>query len=213
MDSAELLEQLGRSRELGFLGDGPLEQHVEHGSVLLGAIADLVRESPNADRLLDLGSGGGVPGLVAVNDGRWAHVDLLDRSERRCAFLRSALAAGHLSEDVTVGVLAGSAEMLGRSGDLRESYGVVVSRSFGPPSATLECASAFVEVGGFVVVSDPPGGRSWPGRVSQLSLVRVVSRSDAPAFTVFRKQSALSDSYPRREGIPAKRPLFDAGTP
>ena len=58
MTDADLLEQLGRSRDLGFLGDGRLEQHVEQSSVLLAAIADFTTASSHAHRLLDLGSGG-----------------------------------------------------------------------------------------------------------------------------------------------------------
>jgi len=212
MTDAELLEQLGRSRDLGFLGDGPLEQHVEHSSVLLGAIADLRSGSSSAHRLLDLGSGGGVPGLIAVADGRWPLVSLLDRSERRCAFLRSALAAS-ATPGVEVDVLTGSAELLGRDPGLREAYDAVASRSFGPPAATLECASAFVGIGGVIAVSDPPGGRSWPVNVPELGLVREMSRDDSPAFSIFRKGSPLSDAYPRREGVPARRPLFELSTP
>ena len=209
MTEAELLEQLGRSRDLGFLGDGPVEQHVEHSSVLLGAIAALsIVEAESGSRLLDLGSGGGVPGLVAVFDGRWSSVDLLDRSERRCAFLRSAVAA--VAAAGTTRVLSGSAEILGHDPAVREAYDAVISRGFGPPSATLECASGFVAVGGFVVVSDPPHGRAWPALIEPLELELVEARSIAPAYSMFRKLRALSDRYPRREGVPARRPLFDA---
>lgn len=212
MVSTALLDQLGRSRDLGFLGDGPLEQHVEHSSVLLGAIAEL-SQSTGSDRLLDLGSGGGVPGLVAVADGRWSHVALLDRSERRSAFLRSAVSVDGLAVGVTTEVLVGSAEVLGHRLDLRERYDAVVSRSFGPPSATLECASAFVAVGGVVAVSDPPGGRRWPSVVPELGLELELGREGSPAFSLFRKVSALLPMYPRREGVPNKRPLFVVAGP
>jgi len=209
MTGADLLEQLGRSRDLGFLGDGPLEQHVEQSSVLLAAIADLSTAPSHAHRLLDLGSGGGVPGLIAVADGRWAQVDLLDRSERRCAFLRSALAAVRTSLVVRSDVLCGVAEVLGREAELRESYGAVMCRSFGPPAATLECASAFVAIGGVVAVTDPPDGRNWPRDVPLLALRRELSRAETPAFTIYRKHAALGVHYPRREGVPVRRPLFE----
>jgi 16S rRNA (guanine527-N7)-methyltransferase len=212
MYPTSLLEQLGRSRDLGFLGDGPLEQHVELSSVLLGAAAAPLLgpgdEGQGVLTLVDLGSGGGIPGLVAAVDPLWRRVTLLDRSERRCAFLRSAR-VGLGADAVDVAVRCGSAETLGRTPELREQADVVVSRSFAAPSATLECAAAFVRVGGIVAVSDPPGGRAWPDGIDRLALELVHLSALSPALAVFRKTGVLADAYPRREGVPARRPLFE----
>ena len=56
-------------------------------------------------------------------------------------------------------VVRGRAEELGREDGLREQFDVVTSRSFGIPGLTAECGSAFLSIGGWMVVSEPPG---WP---------------------------------------------------
>ncbi len=204
MPLSALLTQLARSRDLGFLGDGALEEHVEHGSVLLREA--LGPDDDVARSVLDLGSGGGLPGLIAVASGRWFRVVLLDRSERRCAFLRSAVPV--LAPTSThVEVVCGQAEDLAR-GSLRECFDAVVARSFGPPAATVECASGFLAVGGRLVLSDPPGGRTWPSDVSMLGLYHCESSASPPAWSVFSKVESLHSDYPRRAGVPVKRPLF-----
>lgn len=197
-----LLDQLERSRNLGFLGDGPLAAHVDHATAVLDAARECV-PSPDAT-LIDMGSGGGIPGLVAVASGRWARVVLLDRSARRCAFLRSAIAGLGGSEQAVV--VCSTAEAAGRAA-WRERADAVVARSFGPPAATLECASGLVRVHGAIVVSDPPGGRAWPD-LACLGLELVGSTAADPARSVFRKVRPLAPELPRRDGIPVQRPLF-----
>lgn len=205
MPSGLLLEQLARARDLGFLGRTAVETQLGHARALIAALPS--EDGGGSVSLLDLGSGGGLPGLVAACDPKFSEVVLLDRSERRCAFLRSSLVA--LPAAGRVHVIVGLAEERGREVLLREVFDLVTSRSFGPPAATLECGSAFLRVGGHLLVSDPPGGRVWPsdGARSFGLASQHVSTAD-PAWTLFRKIEPLDARFPRRAGVPAGRPLF-----
>lgn len=151
---APLVEVLHEARDLGFLGPGPVEDHLAHAKGFVAAAP-----APPG-RFLDLGSGGGVPGLVLAAEWPTAEVVLLDGSSKRTAFLRRAVAALGLGGRATV--LTARAEVAGRDGRWRARFDLVVARSFGAPAVTAECGAAFLVPGGSLLVSDPPdGGDRW----------------------------------------------------
>jgi 16S rRNA (guanine527-N7)-methyltransferase len=203
------LKLLRRSAERGFLGGMPIQDQVDHALGFVFAVEETLNGPPTS--VLDLGTGGGLPGLVLIAAWPQTRTVLLDGNERRTEFLQAEVTASLAGG---AEVIRGRAEDLGRSLDLREAFAVVVSRSFGPPSVTAECGSAFVEPGGLLVVSEPPstveGGR-WPSvGVHQLGLANAEHARFADRFSyqVLRKTDPLSEKYPRRVGVPAKRPLF-----
>jgi 16S rRNA (guanine527-N7)-methyltransferase len=197
---------LERARSIGFLGPGPVYAHVEHANVFRAAYEAVpLFESPPT-RALDLGSGGGVPGLVLASlwtESEWV---LLDASERRTSFLRFAVE--ELKLESRVSVVRGRAEELARRVDLRGAFDLVTARGFAPPAVTAECAAGFLRPNGVVIVSEPPEEQDrWDVEgLAELSLERVELPVDGAA--VLRWTQALSDRYPRRVGIPGKRPLF-----
>ena len=205
MSSAGVLEVLERARDLGFLGGPDVESHYLHASSILDALdVESLGEKPN---LLDMGSGGGVPGLIALMSDNWSRVVLVDRSERRGAFLRMALAT--LGPKCDCSVVVDEAESLAQDLEHREHFSTVSARSFGPPAATIECAAGFVRIGGRVVISDPPDGRNWPSApLAQLGVAVVRSSREIPAWTVFEKIGPIECRFPRRSGLPVRRPLF-----
>ena len=198
-----LLAVLHRSRQLGFLGPGPVEPHIHRSLDALPLIPSRAR------RLLDLGSGGGLPGLplaLALPDQEWV---LLDGSVTRCRFLQEAVE--ELDMVGRVSIVASRAEDAARRADLRAAFDVVLARSFGPPAVTAECGAPFLEPGGLLVVAEPPGGSElrWPPEGLALLGMEPVERVSEPsAFQVLRQVELCGDRYPRRTGIPAKRPLF-----
>jgi len=122
-----------------------------HGSGVVGPPADALA--------VDLGTGGGIPGLVlaTLTMCRWV---LVDRGERRGSFLRWAVRRLGLRDRVEV-VVADAVEV-GR-GPLRGKANLVTARSFAPPGPTVECGAPLLLPGGFLVVSEPPaetGGRA-----------------------------------------------------
>jgi 16S rRNA (guanine527-N7)-methyltransferase len=210
---AALDEVLEQSRSLGHLGPGSLRVQVEHA---LGFAAGLERAP---QQFLDLGSGGGVPGLVLALHWPQCTAALLDSSARRCALLVEAVEAlgcGHRVE-----VVRARAEEAGRRAGLRGRFELVVSRGFGPPPVTAECGAPFLRVGGHLVVSEPPAddgpaastGSPGPGRwsaagLAMLGLEDAAAWSEPYHYRSFVLGRPCPERYPRRVGVPAKRPLF-----
>lgn len=203
VDDSELIAVLEESRALGLLGPGPIEPHILHARTFLTALGTSVE-------LLDLGSGGGLPGLVLARARPDLTLVLVDAMERRCRFLERA--TEQLGLATRVSVECGRAEELARREDLRGRFPVVVTRSFGPPAVTAECGVGFLTSGGRLLVSEPPvrdPGR-WPSAgLAQLGLeLGELMEGPSGAVQVVRFTGALEDRFPRRVGIPAKRPMF-----
>jgi len=211
VDDTRLLEVLERSRSLGFLGPGAVGVHVDHAD---GFAAGIDR-APT--RFLDLGSGGGVPGLVLAR--RWpeSRAVLLDARERRCAFLRDAAQDLHLAERVAV--VWARAEEAGHRDELRGGFDLVVARGFGPPAVTAECGAPFLRLGGTLAVSEPPeqdaavaprdvSVRWVPAGLAQLGLTVGRSWTDGYRYQALEQVEPCPPRYSRKPGIPAKRPLF-----
>jgi 16S rRNA (guanine527-N7)-methyltransferase len=230
-----LLRSLLEARDLGLLGPGSVEVHREHS---IGFSEALRQEWSSPQRafdlefapgargegvsLLDLGSGGGVPGMIIAEHWPAANVAVLDSSKKRCELLTRWIEESGWASRVTV--LCGRAEDLGRNPELRGTFDAVVSRSFGPPAVTAECASPFLRVDGLLVVSDPPANSPSPGAAGrvpdqlrwpptplrQLGLDPLREITKPFHFTILRQVEACPERYPRRSGMPAKRPLFRA---
>ena len=198
---AGLLAALGRARQLGFLGPGPVEAHIDHARAFLLALPATVR------LVVDLGSGGGVPGLVLGVARPELRLVLVEARAKRCRFLEAAAA----ELDLTAEVVEGRAEVVGRSA-LRGTADAVVARSFGLPATTAECGSPLLREGGVLVVSEPPPppqpGR-WPeGGLRRLGLALGERVEATTAVQVLEQRWTCPDEYPRRDGLPGKRPLF-----
>ena len=160
-------------------------------------------------RALDLGSGGGLPGLVLAVHWPASRWSLLDAGQRRTAFLATAVDALDLA--ARVDVLTARAEAVGRDRTHRGAYDLVVARSFGAPAVTAECAAPLLQVGGLLVVSEPPepAPARWPvDALHELGMAPRAVVEGPPRLQVLEQQTACSDRYPRRTGVPGKRPLW-----
>jgi 16S rRNA (guanine527-N7)-methyltransferase len=192
-----MIEVLEEARDLGFLGPGPVAFHVEHDEAYLPLLADV------AGAALDLGAGGGLPGLVlaaARPDLAWT---FLDAMTKRTAFLERAVDRLGLSN---VTVRTARAEEVP---DLRGAFDAVVARSFGAPAVTAECGAPLLRPGGRLVVSEPPEAPEdrWTG-ASGVGLLVTQRVPGPPSFVVLTQSTPCPVRYPRRTGVPAKRPLW-----
>ena len=173
--SDELLDVLRRSQQLGFLGGRPIEQVIEHARSFVTAL----EEHDVAGRILDLGSGGGVPGLVLAHDQPTWHVTLLDRRRTRTDFL--ARMVRRLGWHDRVDVRTGDAETVDGP-----PFDAVVARGFGPPVHTLTIALGWVRAEGLVVISEPPTGDRW----ANLVIADAIRLPSAATVSVFRQDSS-----------------------
>jgi 16S rRNA (guanine527-N7)-methyltransferase len=192
------------AQALGFIGPGDLEPHIgraEHMGALLPA---------GARRVLDLGSGGGLPGLplaLIFDQAEWI---LLEGGTTRAGFLVDAV--DRLGLTGRVSVVGMRAEDAGRQA-WRGTQDCVVSRSFGPPAVTAECAAPFLRVGGRLIVAEPPAGDTpnsrWAaGGLDRLGMALGPALATPSAVQALEQVRLCPAAYPRRNGVPAKRPLF-----
>ena len=131
---------------------------------------------------------------------------LLDANARRGAFLEQVIGDLELGDRVTVAVER--AERAARQMGWRGAFDLVVARSFGSPAVTAECAVGFLRPGGRLVVSEPPAdtGDRWPeGPLAGLGLV---DRGRMGQVRVLEQANAVPERFPRRVGVPTKRPLW-----
>ncbi len=172
-----LLRSLEEAQRLGFLGSRPIDQVVEHARYFVDALG--VAGGFADGSVLDLGAGGGVPGLVIAHDVPGAHLTLLDRRATRTDFL--ARAVHRLRWNERVDVLTQDAAR--PSPMQRASFDAVVARGFGPPSMTLELARLWVRAGGLIIVSEPPTGDRWAAvDLDRIGVDRVPSERQVAVF-------------------------------
>ncbi|MFX1243324.1 MAG: 16S rRNA (guanine(527)-N(7))-methyltransferase RsmG [Promethearchaeota archaeon] len=175
-----------------------------------GLLADRGRE-----RVLDLGAGAGLPGLPLRIAAPGLRLTLLEATGRKAAFLGEVVAELALDQ---VEVLTGRAEDVARQADRWEAYDLVVARAVAPLPTLLELALPFLRLGGALAA---PKGSSVPrevsrseraldilgGRLLSVAPVDVPGAKHAPRLVLVSKVAPTPDAYPRRSGIPAKRPL------
>jgi 16S rRNA (guanine527-N7)-methyltransferase len=208
--STDVVGALHRSAALGFLGSMPVDEQIDHALGFVAAAEDTLGGSPES--VVDLGTGGGVPGLVLQSCWPTSKLVLMDGNERRTEFLAAELEAwsgGHKTA-----VVRGRAEELAREATYRGEFVLVTARSFGKPAVTAECGAPLLGVSGVMVVSEPPGeqveGR-WPGEgLSEVGMERLTRYrfEDRYGYQILIKSGETPERYPRRVGIPGKRPLF-----
>jgi 16S rRNA (guanine527-N7)-methyltransferase len=151
--------------------------------------------------LADVGSGGGLPGLVlaTVRPAREAH--LIEATARKAAFIEQAARELELS----VQVHPRRSEELAR-GALRDACACVVARALAPPPVATELCLPLCRAGGRVVLwSREPAGEELVRTARELN--GEVLASECAGVLVIGKLAATPERFPRRPGMAAKRPL------
>jgi 16S rRNA (guanine527-N7)-methyltransferase len=210
-----LLARLAEAQRRGFLGPAPLEQHVAHSRSFLEVIERFAPAGLGDSVLVDLGPGGGVPGLVLAAWLPAQRLVLQEASTTRAAWLEEAVEVLGWVDRIQVD--ARRAEEAGHDPARRHSALVVTARAFGKPAVTAECGAPLLRAGGVLVVAEPPNGASrWSADgLALLGLERAWWGAVTPEahFAVLRAVGACPERYPRRTGVPNRRPLFDEGGP
>lgn len=208
---AELVVQTNRELNLTRIVE-PEEMALKN---FLDSLGILRLAWPDELRCLDLGTGAGFPGVpLALAREGWQFT-LLDSLRKRLLFL------GEAAEELGLGnvcTLHARAEDAGRQRDHRESYDLVVSRAVAALPVLLELCTPLVKVGG--VFAAYKGGQLEPeiesaaraSKVLNVELERVFPLElprglGERTILLFRKTRPTPSAYPRRAGVPAKRPL------
>ena len=166
-------------------------------------------------RVADLGPGGGFPGLPMRIVDPSLRLTLIESHGRRCDFMREVIATLGLEG---VEVVQARAEDAGRQPALREGFDLVVARALAAVRVLVEYGLPLLKPGG--VLATPKGSR-WRHELEEaghalselggvaLEPVAMPLPPGVPeqAVVLVRREGALSDRYPRRAGMPVKRPL------
>jgi 16S rRNA (guanine527-N7)-methyltransferase len=165
-------------------------------------------------RLVDVGSGGGMPGLPLKIAFPALRVTLVESVNKKAAFLRDTVAALGLTD---VEVVAERAEVAGRHEDHRDAYDWATARALGSLPVVVELCAPFLSPGG-LLVAQRSGNldadllhaapafkalRLWSRTPISLGMPELPGHG----LVVGEKYAATPAAYPRRPGLPRKRPL------
>src|SRR5258708_10572605 len=172
----------------------------------------LVDHLGGAHNLVDVGSGAGLPGLPIKIARPDLDVTLIEADQAKAAFLVHACAALGLEE---VEAVARRAEAAGHDPRLRETFDVAVARALAPLPVLAELCLPLVRVGGRLLAQrteteDPTAAaRAIQLLGGELSFVVAAPSTARPAGTVrvIDKVRPTPEIYPRRAGVPARKPL------
>lgn len=168
---------------------------------------------PGPLRLIDVGSGGGLPGLPLKIARPELRLTLLEANRRKAAFLLQAAARLGLAG---VEVVAERAEAAGRDPRYREAFDVATARALAPLPVLVELCLPLVAVGGRLLAMKTEGGaevaaaagaiRRLGGELEEVGVAASEARS-LGRVVVVAKIAPTPAEFPRRPGLPARRPL------
>ncbi|MDD2201268.1 MAG: 16S rRNA (guanine(527)-N(7))-methyltransferase RsmG [Firmicutes bacterium] len=175
----------------------------------------LVADTGDWRRLVDVGTGAGFPGLVLKIMNPEADALLLDSVGKKVDFVREV--ADSLGLD-GVEAVHGRAEDLGKAAEYREKFDLAVGRGVASVSALAEYCLPFVRPGGLFVAMKGPrvideieAGRKAIGILGgsepELRHLALPYGAGERVLVIVKKERNTSKKYPRKAGVPARRPL------
>jgi 16S rRNA (guanine527-N7)-methyltransferase len=165
-------------------------------------------------RLVDVGSGGGMPGLPLKIAFPTLRVTLVESVNKKADFLRATVADLGLAD---VSVVAARAELAARDAEHRDTYDWATARALGPLAVVIELCAPFLAPGGLLVaqrsgdldaeiVHAAPAFKAlrlW----SRTPVYLQIPTLPGHGLVIGEKYAPTPEAYPRRPGMPRKRPL------
>jgi 16S rRNA (guanine527-N7)-methyltransferase len=189
---------------------------VRHFLDSLTAVA-VLKDEPWADRdfsLIDVGTGGGIPGIPLKIVLTRSRAVLLDSVAKKTAFVRHAVIALGLERTE---VVTGRAEALAHQPDHRQTFHLAVCRAVSKLAAIAELTLPFLQAGGLAIIYkkgdiqqeltqagnaiETLGGRTREIRRIELEGL------EGHCLVVLEKTGPTPPPFPRRAGVPEKRPI------
>ena len=165
--------------------------------------------------VVDIGTGAGFPGVPLKVERPSLSLTLVEASQKRVRFLELLVSALGLSDTE---VVWGRAEDVGRMRRHRENYDLAVARGVADLTVLAELCLPFVRVGGAFVALKGPSVEDelsraakameiMGGRIEKIARVSLPRNYGDRSIVVVRKEVCTPEKYPRRPGIPNKRPI------
>jgi 16S rRNA (guanine527-N7)-methyltransferase len=211
----DLIAQAAREFNLTAVRDpAAIERRHLGESLAFGAVLAQRGLLPAGARVIDIGSGAGLPGIPLKIAWPSIRLSLLEAAAKKCRFLERA--ARELALD-GVDVLQGRAEDFAHHTAQRAAYDLAIGRAVAPLPVLLEYALPFLRLGGCLAAMK--GSRAQREiAASGAALEALGGRLDAAldlyppdglrqTIVLISKPAPTPERYPRRAGVPAKRPL------
>lgn len=180
----------------------------------LDCVAALAAGFPETAAAIDVGSGAGFPGVPLAIMRPEIRFTLLDGLGKRVEFLRSVIdALGLNAEAVHL-----RAEDAARRPDLRERFDLAMARAVAPMNVLCEYLLPFVKVGGHMLALKGPAldaeleaargaASALGGEIGRVAPIDIPGRDWNHRAAWIRKIAPTPGQYPRRAGVPEKKPL------
>ncbi len=165
-------------------------------------------------KIIDVGSGAGFPGMIMAICNQENEYTLLESELKKYQFL---MQAAQLLKMRHVQVIRGRAEEIGHDKSYREQFDISTSRAVAAMRVVIEYCLPFTRVGGMVLLWKGPryqeeidqSARALQllgGKVEDIYLYKIGDDRQRAIIKIVKHQHT-PDKYPRRTGIPGKRPL------
>jgi 16S rRNA (guanine527-N7)-methyltransferase len=171
----------------------------------------------NPPDVIDIGTGAGLPGIPVKIARPEIRLTLLEATAKKTRFLDHVIKKLGLEN---VEIITGRAEEAAHDGRYRERFDIVLSRAVAPLPVLVELALPFCAAGGRVIAQkkgeiDEEADRAGKaidllgGARPEIRPVELEELPDSRVLVVIDKIGPTPPGYPRRPGIPAKRPIMD----
>lgn len=166
-------------------------------------------------KVIDIGTGGGFPGLPMKFYRDDLDITLLDSLNKRIKFLKDTIYKMELSK---IDAIHGRAEELGRQKQYREVYDYAISRAVSRLNTLVEYSLPFVKVGGYFISMKGPSGKEEAeeaknaikllgGEIADIIEYQLDYEDSDRTLVVIKKISPTPKKYPRGGGKPKNKPL------
>ena len=166
------------------------------------------------EKIIDVGTGAGFPGIPLAIAKENAYITLLDSLNKRINFLNE------ISNDLDISnvtAIHGRAEEIGNMKQHREKYDIAVSRAVAPINILLEYLIPLVRVGGKCICMKGPNYKDeiksidnalkiLGGKICEIKQIDINQEMQRNIIIV-EKVEHTNRTYPRKAGIPSKKPL------